>query len=81
MLAMRLKRLEIKSQVEDDGVGPVLSSASSSGASGGGASRPAHIRKIELLLEELVPLLPRGRKVRVLDLCNGDSFLSARHER
>ena len=57
MLAMRLKRLEIKSQVED-GVGPVLSSASSSGASGGGASRPAHIRKIELLLEELVPLLP-----------------------
>ena len=75
MLAMRLKRLEIKSQVEDDGVGPVLSSASSSGASGGGASRPAHIRKIELLLEELVPLLPRGRKVRVLDLCNGESTL------
>jgi len=74
MLAMRLKRLEIKSQVED-GVGPVLSSASSSGASGGGASRPAHIRKIELLLEELVPLLPRGRKVRVLDLCNGESTL------
>ena len=47
MLAMRLKRLEIKSQVED-GVGPVLSSASSSGASGGGASRPAHIRKIDV---------------------------------
>ena len=81
MLAMRLKRLEIKSQVED-GVGPVLSngvgpvlSASFSGASGGGASRPAHIRKIELLLKQLVPLLPRGRKVRVLDLCNGESTL------
>ena len=81
MLAMRRKLLEIKlkSQVED-GVGPVPSnwvgrpvlSASFSGASGGGASRPANIRKIELLLKQLVPLLPRRRKVRVLDLCNGE---------
>jgi hypothetical protein len=52
-----------------------MSSASFSDTSGGGASRPAHIRKIELLLKQLVPLLPRGRKVRILDLCNGESTL------
>ena len=76
MLAMRLKRLEIKSKSQvEDGVGRVMSSASFSDTSGGGASRPAHIRKIELLLKQLVPLLPRGRKVRVLDLCNGESTL------
>ena len=32
---------------------------------------PAERSKIETILGKLVPLLPRGRKVRILDLCNG----------
>lgn len=31
--------------------------------------------KIETILKKLLPLLPRGRKVRILDLCNGESTL------
>ena len=36
---------------------------------------PAERSKIETILGKLVPLLPRGRKVRILDLCNGESTL------
>ena len=38
-------------------------------------SGPAEHCKIETLLEKLLSLLPRGRKLRVLDLCNGESTL------
>ena len=38
-------------------------------------SAAAERSKIETILKKLLPLLPRGRKVRVLDLCNGESTL------
>ena len=33
---------------------------------------PVEHCKVEMLLEKLLSLLPRGRKLRVLDLCNGE---------
>lgn len=38
-------------------------------------SAAAERSKIETILKKLLPLLPRGRKVRILDLCNGESTL------
>jgi hypothetical protein len=46
--------------------------------SGGSSAPPLSVvdrRKIEAILNKLIPLLPRGRKLRVFDMCNGESTL------
>ena len=41
-------------------------------------SAAAERSKIETIFGKLLPLMPRGRKIRILDLCNGESTLQRR---
>ena len=74
MLANRVRRHLLKLERE---ARPVRRAGIVDGDDEQGSTRPtpspAERSKIETILGKLLPLLPRGRKVRILDLCNGES--------
>lgn len=78
MLAKRMYRQIAKLEWETRLTLPIVNGVPNTGGHPAPRLRAPELRKVENILKKLIPLLPRGRRVRIFDICNGEStFLQA----